>query len=47
MDRDVITGAMRQLASDLADCAWHARHADLTSMSELDLGYRLVVASSR
>lgn len=35
---------LRRLASDLESGAWRARHGDLLGRSELDLGYRLVVA---
>jgi SAM-dependent methyltransferase len=35
---------LERLASDLADGTWHARHGDLLDISELDLGYRLLVA---
>jgi SAM-dependent methyltransferase len=41
---DVATGVAR-LRCDLADGSWARRHADLLHRSELDLGYRLVVAS--
>jgi hypothetical protein len=36
--------AFEQLAKDIQSGAWRARHADLLDLSELDLGYRLVVA---
>jgi hypothetical protein len=32
------------LASDLADGTWQARHGDLLSRNEYDLGYRLLVS---
>lgn len=35
---------LERLAADLASGAWQARHRDLLTRSELDLGYRLVVA---
>jgi SAM-dependent methyltransferase len=41
--RDVASGVER-LRSDLADGSWERRHADLLGRSELDLGYRLIVA---
>jgi SAM-dependent methyltransferase len=41
--RDVEPGLTR-LRRDLADGTWHARHADLLDRSDLDLGYRLVIA---
>jgi SAM-dependent methyltransferase len=36
--------AFEQLAQDIQSGAWRARHAGLLELSELDLGYRLVVA---
>jgi SAM-dependent methyltransferase len=47
MDDRIIADAMRKLARDLEDGSWHRRHADLLSLDELDLGYRLVVATLR
>jgi SAM-dependent methyltransferase len=40
---DVATGVAR-LRRDLADGTWRRRHADLLERSEIDLGYRLVIA---
>ncbi len=40
----VIARGMDALQKDLASGAWHNRHADLSERSELDLGYRLLVA---
>jgi SAM-dependent methyltransferase len=37
---------LARLADDLESGAWHARHADLLQLDELDLGYR-IVASAR
>lgn len=37
---------LRALARDLADGSWRERHAQLLELAELDLGYRLVVAST-
>jgi SAM-dependent methyltransferase len=39
-----VRGGLDRLARDLADGAWERRHADLLGRTELDLGYRLVVA---
>jgi hypothetical protein len=36
--------AFEQLAADIGSGAWKARHSDLLERSEIDLGYRLVVA---
>jgi SAM-dependent methyltransferase len=37
---------LSRLGADLASGAWARRHADLLSRSELDVGYRLVVAGT-
>lgn len=44
IDQRVVHSAMRELAADLASGRWHERHGDLLGRTELDLGYRLVVA---
>ena len=44
--RDVEPGLAR-LRADLADGTWLRRHADLLDRSEIDLGYRLVIARTR
>ena len=36
--------AFERLAADIQSGAWKARHRDLLELSEIDLGYRLVVA---
>lgn len=41
---EVLGPAMARLASDLADGTWARRNAELEERSELDCGYRLVVA---
>src|SRR5262245_34334824 len=38
------TAAMTRLEADLADGTWNARHGELLARSELDVGYRLIVA---
>jgi SAM-dependent methyltransferase len=38
--------AIARLAAELADGTWRARHRELLTRSELDVGYRLVVARS-
>lgn len=40
----VVDDAMARLADDLATGRWHAAHADLAGLDEIDAGYRLVVA---
>lgn len=40
----VVEDAMARLADDLATGRWHAAHADLAGLDEIDAGYRLVVA---
>ena len=41
---DVLPPGLARLADDVASGRWHERHADLLTLDELDLGYRLVVA---
>ena len=36
---------LQMLTSDLADGSWHNRHRDLLEKDELDLGYRIIIAS--
>jgi hypothetical protein len=36
--------AVAQLRADLGSGAWHERNRDLLGLSELDLGYRLLVS---
>ena len=43
----IVVAAMRRLESDLESGRWSARYASLLDQSELDLGYRLVIADSR
>jgi SAM-dependent methyltransferase len=38
------TAAMARLERDLADGTWRSRHGELLAYSELDVGYRLIVA---
>lgn len=35
--------SLRRLEADLADGGWEGRHAELLTLSELDIGYRLIV----
>jgi SAM-dependent methyltransferase len=42
--RDVRPG-LERLRRDLADGAWNARYGHLLALDELDIGYRLIVAS--
>jgi len=44
LDDDVIARGTAQLRADLASGAWDARHGDLRTRAELDVGYRLIVA---
>jgi SAM-dependent methyltransferase len=41
-----IDGALARLERDLADGAWAQRHGHLLARTELDLGYRLIVAGA-
>lgn len=47
LDQTVVTEAMARLDADLTDGTWARRHGSLLDRDELDLGYRLVVASER
>ncbi|HVL82228.1 MAG TPA: hypothetical protein VM840_11635 [Actinomycetota bacterium] len=47
LDPDVLRRAQDRLAHDLRTGAWDERHGHLRSLSELDCGYRLVLAGSR
>jgi len=44
-DPDVVAAGIGRLAADLESGDWDARFGDLRRMDELDLGYRLVVAT--
>jgi SAM-dependent methyltransferase len=44
LDDEQNTNMVRQLEADLASGAWERRNADLLGLTELDLGYRLLVA---
>jgi SAM-dependent methyltransferase len=44
LDGRVIADGVARLARDLADRAWHRRYASLLTLSQLDVGYRLIVA---
>ena len=37
---------LQRLRDDLADGSWHARHGELLTQSELDIGYRIVTVQS-
>ncbi len=45
LDDDLVARRMERLADDLASGAWDARHGELRTRAELDIGYRLVVSS--
>jgi ubiquinone/menaquinone biosynthesis C-methylase UbiE len=44
MDRTVLHDGMARLQADLASGAWDARYGHLRALTEMDLGYRLLVA---
>jgi ubiquinone/menaquinone biosynthesis C-methylase UbiE len=46
LDQEVVERAIAQLGEDLHRGTWHDRHQDLLDETELDLGYRLVIAQS-
>ena len=43
---DALAPALERLRADVESGAWHRRHADLLARGDLDIGYRLVVASA-
>lgn len=45
LDDGIATAAMTQLARDIESGAWDDRYGELRALDEMDLGYRLVVAS--
>jgi SAM-dependent methyltransferase len=45
--RDAVERAVSELERDLQNGAWMRRHSDLLALSELDLGYRLVISRGR
>jgi SAM-dependent methyltransferase len=42
-----LDAGLARLRADLADGTWHRRHGSLLTLPELDIGYRLVVASAQ
>jgi SAM-dependent methyltransferase len=44
---EVAEPALQRLADDLVTGRWHASHRHLLDLDELDLGYRLVLATTR
>lgn len=46
-DAAVIARGIDRLAADLANGAWHERHAEFDHLDAVDLGYRLLVADAR
>ena len=46
LDPDVVQRSMERLEDDLGTGAWHRQYGDLLDKTELDLGYRLVIAGS-
>jgi len=44
LDREAVARGTERLRRDLESGAWDARHGHLRAMSEIDLGYRLLVA---
>lgn len=45
LDRDELARALARLRTDLERGHWHRRNASIVTAEELDLGYRLVVAT--
>jgi SAM-dependent methyltransferase len=46
LDQDLVAAATARLSEDLATGAWAERHGGLDDLTEIDLGYRLVIAGS-
>jgi hypothetical protein len=46
LDPDVRARGTERLRDDLASGAWEARHGHLRTLTELDVGYRLIVAET-
>lgn len=46
LDQDLVQERMARLADDLDSGAWDERYGHLRSMPEIDLGYRLVIATT-
>ncbi|MFT7653747.1 MAG: hypothetical protein ACI9ON_001323 [Limisphaerales bacterium] len=46
-DSTIVQKAMEKLQGDLMSGVWHARYADLLTLGELDLGYRIVKSGPR
>jgi len=44
-DQALLRPGLARLAADLASGRWHAEHAELLDLDELDVGYRLVIAT--
>ncbi len=47
LDEPTVQAAVTRLRADLHSGRWHDRHQDLLTRTDLDLGYRIVVADSR
>ncbi len=45
LDQGVVARAVAQLEKDLSTGAWHERNASIADCPELDLGYRLLIAT--
>lgn len=43
---DMVEAGLARLAADLRSRRWHREHAALLDLTELDLGYRLIVAAA-
>jgi hypothetical protein len=44
LDPEIVRRGTDRLRRDLETGAWDARHGELRDMSEIDIGYRLLVA---
>jgi SAM-dependent methyltransferase len=47
LDHGVVAAAMDRLELDLDNGSWHERYSELADLTEIDLGYRLVVTDDQ
>lgn len=47
LDDDLVATAMERLQRDLADGSWARRNSELVDLTELDIGYRLVIVGDQ
>ncbi len=47
LDHNLVSAAMDRLKQDLDNGSWRQRYSELSGLSEIDLGYRLVIAEDQ